>query len=240
MTLFDHVLTLALVLVFPAYVAWDVPRLARRIAADPLNARTKDYIHGIAIQWGLTLALIAAWWWTDRRVRDIGLGLPHTASAWWWSLLITGAGVAFFAQQGRSVRRSPEAQAKVRKQIESQPGVRTVLPSTRREARLFGAVAVTAGICEEILYRGYLLWYLQSLVPRGTAIVAAVVVFGVGHAYQGVRGIIGTGVAGAIAMAVYLLTESLLAPIVLHAALDLVNGLMAYRAFREEAASFER
>jgi membrane protease YdiL (CAAX protease family) len=38
-------------------------------------------------------------------------------------------------------------------------------------------------------------------------------------------------------MAVYLLTGSLLVPIVLHATLDLVNGFMFYRAFREEGTA---
>jgi uncharacterized protein len=241
MTLFDHLLTLVLVLLFPAYVALDVPRLARRIAADPLNARTKDYIWGMASQWGLTLALIGAWWWAGRPLREIGLRLPDTASAWSWSVLIAVGGIAFFGQQGLSVLRSPDAQAKVRKHVESQPGVRTLLPSTPREARVFIAVAITAGICEEVLYRGYLLWYFQSLVPRGLAIVAATVAFAVAHAYQGVRGIAATGAAGAVAMAVYLLTGSLLAPIVLHAALDLVNGFTIYRArFGSRAPALER
>jgi hypothetical protein len=38
-------------------------------------------------------------------------------------------------------------------------------------------------------------------------------------------------------MAVYVLTGSLLAPIVLHATLDLVNGFLAYRAFGEEGTA---
>jgi membrane protease YdiL (CAAX protease family) len=38
--------------------------------------------------------------------------------------------------------------------------------------------------------------------------------------------------AGAFAMSAYLLTGSLVAPILLHAALDLVNGFTLYRASR--------
>ena len=234
MTPFDHLLALVLVLVFPVWTAWDAPRLARRIEADPLNARTKAYLWGMASQWGTTLALIGAWWWTGRAAHEIGLRLPDTASAWWWSLLTVVGGIALVGQQAFSVLRSSDEQAKVRKHFESQPGVRTILPSTPREARLFVAIGITAGICEEVLYRGYLLWYLQSLLPRGVAIAAAVVAFGVGHAYQGVRNIFATGAAGAIAMAVYLLTDSLLAPIVLHATLDIVNGFTLYRTLREE------
>lgn len=72
-------------------------------------------------------------------------------------------------------------------------------------------------------------------MSRRPAIAAAtaVLIFGVGHAYQGVRGIVSTALAGAIGMAVYLLTGSLLAPMLLHAALDLVNGLTFYRVLRD-------
>ena len=238
--LFDHVLAIVLVLVFPAWVAWNVPHFARRIEADPLNARTKEYMWGIANQWGLTLVLLGAWWWTGRPVRDIGLRLPDSVSAWSWSLLIAVGGTAFLVQQALAALRSSDAKAKVREYIESQLGLRTLLPATPREARVFIAVAITAGICEEVLYRGYLLWYLQSLVPRAAAIAAAIIVFGVGHAYQGVKGIFSTGVAGAIAMAVYLLTGSLLAPIVLHVAIDIINGLTIYTArFGATATLFE-
>jgi membrane protease YdiL (CAAX protease family) len=57
------------------------------------------------------------------------------------------------------------------------------------------------------------------------------------HAYQGVRGVFSTGMAGAVFMAAYLLTGSLLAPIVLHAIVDLVNGFMLYRVLRQSAAA---
>lgn len=234
MTAFDHALTLALAVILPAYAAWDVPRLAQRVAADPVNARTRDYIWSIAIQWGLTLALIAAWWWAARPIGHLGLRLPDSPGAWWWTLAIGGVGLAFFAQQAYTVASSQEAQARVRKQLEAQPGVRIILPTTPREARAFCGVAITAGICEEVLYRGYLLWYLLSLWPGRLAIAAAAatLIFGVGHAYQGARGIVHTAIVGGIAMAVYLLTGSLLAPMLLHATLDLVNGLIAYRLLR--------
>jgi uncharacterized protein len=237
MTALDHLLAVLLLLVFPALSAWDVPRLARRIAADPLHARTNAYFWNMALLWGVTTALIAAWWWAGRPVRDLGVQLPDSAASWWWTLLISGALTGVIVQQGYSVAASPDAQAKVRETLASRPALRTVLPSTPSEARVFSAAAITAGICEEVLYRGYLLWYFQSLVPGGVAIAAAILAFGAAHAYQGIQGILTTGIAGAISMAVYLLTGSLLAPIVLHATLDLVNGFTIYRASRGTAAT---
>ena len=80
---------------------------------------------------------------------------------------------------------------------------------------------------------------LQSLGLGRGAVVLAIVAFGLAHAYQGIRGIVLTGVTGAVAMGLYLLTGSLVAPIVVHATVDLANGLMAYRVLQrtETAAS---
>jgi membrane protease YdiL (CAAX protease family) len=229
MTWLDHLFVASLLIGLPAYAAWHVPRLTRHIEADPAYARTKDYLLTVALQWALTLALLAWWVLAARPFADLGLVAPAGRS---WVTFVTAAIVAFFASQVRSVARSPEAQAKVRAQLDSQPSVRVILPTTPAEMRAFSALAVTAGVCEEILYRGYLLYYLRQVLPGAAAVAAAIAAFGLAHAYQGRRGIVLTGLAGATAMAFYLLTGSLGASIVLHATVDLANGFMAYRTLK--------
>ena len=242
MTLLDHLFALILLVGVAVWSAWNstasnIARLARRIAADP-NARTNEYLWTIAMEWGLTLALLAWWQWAARPLPALGVGLPEGTGAWLTLLVCTG-GIGFYSQQARTVAASPDAQASLRKQLESQPNVRMILPATVREARVFTGVAITAGICEEVLYRGYLLWYLQSLGLGRGAVVVAILAFGLAHAYQGIRGSVASGVMGAVFMGLYLLTGSLVAPIVLHATVDLANFLMAYRLFQrtETAAS---
>jgi uncharacterized protein len=105
---------------------------------------------------------------------------------------------------------------------------------TAKELKLFLVVSVTAGICEEVLMRGSMLWYFSMWLPWWTAIAAVIAVFGIGHAYQGLRGVLLTAAAGAIALAVYLWTGSLAGPIVIHAVIDLANGFMAWRARQPE------
>ena len=229
MTLLDHLFALILLVGLAMWGAWNsrarnIARLARRIAADP-NARANKDLWTIAMEWGLTLALLAGWHWVARPLPALGVVLPVGAGAW-WTLLVCTAGIAFYAQQTRTVAASPDAQASLRKELESQPNVRMILPATVREARVFAGLSITAGICEEVLHRGYLLWYLQSLGLGRGAVVVAIVAFGITHAFQGIRGIVGTGLMGAVFMGVYLLTGSLVAPIVLHATVDLANGLM--------------
>jgi membrane protease YdiL (CAAX protease family) len=239
MTLFDHLFALILLVGLPVWSAWNarnVARLARRIAVNP-NARMNEYLWTIAMEWGLTLALLAWWQWAARPFAALGVLLPEGTGGW-WTVLVCVAGISFYAQQARTVAASPDAQASLRKELESQPNVRMILPRTVREARVFTGVAITAGICEEVLYRGYLLWYLQSCGLGRGAVVVAIVAFGLAHAYQGIRGSVASGVMGAVFMGLYLLTGSLVAPIVLHATVDLANVLMAYRFFqRTETAA---
>jgi membrane protease YdiL (CAAX protease family) len=235
MSLLDHVFALILLVGLAMWgarnsTARHIARLARRIAADP-NARTNEYLWTIAMEWGLTLALLTGWLWAARPLPALGVVLPEGTGAW-WTVLVCVAGIFFFVQQARTVAASPDAQASLRKELASQPDVRMILPATGREARVFAGLSITAGICEEVLYRGYLLWYLQSLGLGRGAVVVAIVAFGITHSFQGIRGIIGTGVMGAVFMGVYLLTNSLVAPIVLHATVDLANGVMAYRFFQ--------
>jgi membrane protease YdiL (CAAX protease family) len=235
MTWFDHLFALTLLLGLPAYAAWHVSRLARRVEADAADARVRDYILTIVLQWSLTLTLVGWWVYAGRPFVDIGLATPK-GSGRLWTIVLTAAAVTFFASQARAVAQSAVAQGKIRAQLDSQPGVRVILPTTPREMRTFGALAVTAGICEEILYRGYLLYYLRAWLPGAAAVAAAVAVFGVAHVYQGRRGILLTGIAGAAAMGLYLLTGSLAAPIFLHITIDVANGFMAYRVLTSPVA----
>jgi membrane protease YdiL (CAAX protease family) len=98
------------------------------------------------------------------------------------------------------------------------------LPATHEERTWFAAAAITAGICEEILYRGFLIRYLSDgpwHFGLALAVVASSVFFGLGHGYQGVSGIITTGVVGAVMAILFLATGGLWVPMVLHAFIDL-------------------
>jgi membrane protease YdiL (CAAX protease family) len=115
------------------------------------------------------------------------------------------------------------------------PGHATLalLPRSRSERHLFALVGVTAGVCEEWLYRGFFLAVVAAVaggLPDGALVLVAAVAFGLAHAYQGRVGIITTGVLGGVMAAVYLQTGSLLLPVLLHAVIDLRFLLVPARA----------
>ena len=68
------------------------------------------------------------------------------------------------------------------------PSVRFLMPQTANEKCLWVLLALSAGICEEAIYRGYLQRQFSAIarnIPVGIFLSAAL--FGVSHAYQGPR-----------------------------------------------------
>jgi membrane protease YdiL (CAAX protease family) len=115
-----------------------------------------------------------------------------------------------------------------------------LLPRTPGERRLFTLVGLTAGICEEWLYRAFFLAVVAALAggpPEWVLVAVAAVAFGLAHAYQGVGGIVLTGVLGGVLAALYLSTGSLLLPVLLHAVIDLRFLLVPTRVLPAVAGS---
>lgn len=97
-----------------------------------------------------------------------------------------------------------------------------MLPSTPGQRWLAGGLAVSAGICEELVYRGLFiaLGLALGLSPLAAAALA-VAVFMLGHAYQGRSGLLLSLVAGIAFTGLYLRTGSLIAPVVVHILVDI-------------------
>lgn len=205
------------------------------------RGRLRFYRHSLAWLWlsALVVAVIAPWGapWTIR-LPAAGPGSPdlpwlrpagaavltiYTALALWpgvHSLLVTGARPRYLRAMAR---------------------LQFVLPVSPRERAWWAWASLTAGICEEWLYRGFVMQYLAgrwhdgpSLGPFG-AIVASSVVFGLGHLYQGKRGMLSTGIGGLFFGLLAWMTGSLALPMLLHVLMDL-QVLAMYWPSRDDPA----
>ena len=72
---------------------------------------------------------------------------------------------------------------------------------------------------------------MAYLGPNETAFPVAL--FGAAHLYQGAAGALGATLVGAVAAGLYLWCGSLVPSMLLHAAIDLSSGWMAYEVLRE-------
>ena len=107
------------------------------------------------------------------------------------------------------------------------PFLAKLFPKTRRERTFFAGLSFVAGTGEEIAYRGYAMSTLgaMSVGPWMAATVTSAA-FGLLHCYQGVRGVVGTAVAGFVFAASFILTGSIWPAIAAHIVVDLVAGLV--------------
>jgi membrane protease YdiL (CAAX protease family) len=112
------------------------------------------------------------------------------------------------------------------------PGAEKLAPRTRSELGWWVALSLSAGFCEEFIFRGYLIWAFQPVFALWGAAAFSVVLFALAHAYQGTKGILATGIVGGLFTLVVLICGSLWPAIVLHALVDIGQGLVACLALR--------
>lgn len=114
-----------------------------------------------------------------------------------------------------------------------------LLPKNQRERLWWVMLSLTAGICEECIFRSFVFRYLQGPPWRfgiATAIGVACAVFALGHLYQGLLPALGTGVLAALLFLFFLGTGNLLLPIAIHALTDMRILLLIPRSARPESS----
>jgi membrane protease YdiL (CAAX protease family) len=101
-----------------------------------------------------------------------------------------------------------------------------LLPATLVESLVWVAVSIAAGICEELVYRGYLqgqLWSLTRSLPAALALQS--VIFGFGHIYQGWKPALVTAIYGLVFGLVAAWRRSIVPGAIAHAVVDILGGL---------------
>jgi membrane protease YdiL (CAAX protease family) len=232
--LLDHALALLLLLAVPLWARWDYRKIRAGVAAGRGRARRDGYRRTVVTQW-LVAGALAAWWHGQGRPWALlGLGMGEGARG----IVALGLSLALvfvLVAQMVHVLRDPEHLVEVRRQL---AGLRDLLPHDAAEGRWFRVVSVTAGVCEELLYRGFLFAYLEGQVGPVGALVLSSLVFGLGHLYQGSLGMLKTAGVGAVLGGLYLLGGSLLGPVLIHAVMDATSGELGRRAIEDEERTF--
>jgi uncharacterized protein len=227
------------------YVAWFAivgplidysvfwPRFHRRLKVDPAGTRTRLWAWSIGSAWVFVAIGAAIWVSNDRSWTEFGFSIPD---GWrlWASLVLILLLVAYHVYAIAAVAGSSEARAGLRQQMFG--ALPAVMPHTRTELYWFSGVAITAGFCEEFLFRGYFIWVLSPWLGWWGAAALSLSIFAIGHIYQGWNGVLRTGIVGALYTLSVATFNSLWPAIALHALLDLAGGIMAWLALRDESA----
>lgn len=175
--------------------------------------RAAIYLSSAAALWILTGLAVAAALASGYTAQTLGLRRLDWPATLGWSCAILAGGMGLLVA-GRLLR-LPESAL-----------LRHLLPRSRLERLAFVGLSVSAGVGEELVFRGFAIpaiqtasasWLLALLLSSG--------VFGLLHAYQGAAGAVRAGILGLLLAIPFKLSGSLLPSMIGHTALDLLAGL---------------
>jgi len=248
---------LILEIVLVGYIVWDgmhavlrYRELKRGIANGEADARPRMYQEILVFEWLSTALAIGAVGFRWNMLTPRHLGLADGVLARWlpspdmlrgelsgmFAVLVVGIGVwVAWKLLRKDSGEAPAAAVSEGRALRGLPDFSALLPITVRERWMFLAVAISAGVCEELVFRGWLLSALHDqLGVNGVwLLVLAAAIFGLAHAYQGVVGVLLTGYLGAVFCVVYVATGSLLVPMILHVIIDARLALLPATSARK-------
>lgn len=233
----QHILVLILVIVTPLWDYYTIPRL--KASTNP-RKKIRFYAQIVTASWICAIVAVGTVGFRQLSIMRPGAGeiewlAPGSHGVMFLKGIVIGALIAIFVPAFLAIwlPKIRGAAAKAARKLSF------LFPSTAEERRWWWLVCITAGICEEIVYRGFLLHYLHVTpvhLSLTWALIVSSVIFGVGHLYQGIAPAASTVIAGFMLGAIFIITGSLLVPIMIHAVMDLRALLMVPEGFESATA----
>jgi membrane protease YdiL (CAAX protease family) len=227
----DHILALFFCVAIPLFGA----RQRKGFSGVPFSSEQKKQIY-IAGSFSLFLmgAAVGIVWLLFRRpISELGLTQPSNFSAWWWMPLvfaliyIADAFITLSSKKGMD-----EA-------IESFKKRTPFLPTKTKELPEYFLMCFSAGVFEEIAYRGFLVtycWYLFEGSNYQTMFAVAVpaFAFAIAHFYQGAKAVVKIFVLAIFFGYMFILSGSLLLVMILHILVDALGGLLTIKYMKDD------
>jgi uncharacterized protein len=213
----------------PAYSVYSGTRMARNPGTSLIPRYWQTVARGVVV----TVLVIGLWRLTARPFGALGLDVPVSPLGLYGLVavgivaLMMALQIVFFARLVKPTRIE---------KLRAQLPLMKILPRNSSELGVFLLVAIMAGIWEELLYRGFLIWFLTPYATLWGAVALSTAVFGLGHIYQGWQGVPRSGAIGLLFAIGFVATGSLWWLIAAHALIDLYGGFVAWSVMRTPPA----
>jgi membrane protease YdiL (CAAX protease family) len=234
-TLLDAAFTAALALALPVHLYFSHRGEKRRDAEGQGHSRMQRYRGALGLIASLGGATLLVWAVSGRSWAELGFSASDNL------YFLGGMGAvalacALLVAQSADVACNAKTRADIAKLLDGQAEVDKFVPRTAGEFRMWSLVSLAAGVFEEIVFRGFLIWALAHWVPVWAAAALSIAVFTLAHLYQESAGALARVVGMAVILTlVVVLSGSLYPAMLLHFAVDLSSGWATWHARRETA-----
>jgi membrane protease YdiL (CAAX protease family) len=196
------------------------------------HGRIPQYLVTMGWEWALVGYIVLGLRRRRTRLRDLVAGRWRNAAD-----VASDIGVAFAFWIGAAVVLAiigyAMGLADLKHAAEMRERIGFLVPRSRAELLVFLALSITAGFCEEIIFRGYFLCQFAAATRNwwmGVALQG--VLFGASHAYEGNKRMVLIAIYGMMFGALALARRSLRPGMIAHALHDASAGAAMYRLLR--------
>lgn len=225
MTISTHVLVLLIGLIYPTYFLLTYKKTNIRIKNEA-NYRLVDYKQTIFIFWLLTWMVIGNSFIDESLLLNfyptfntIGIVLAV--------LILIFIGLQIVASKVSTIEKAESVIEKLRNNY-------YYLPKTKHEFIWFNLLSLSAGVCEEIIFRLFLYSYLLENTNLAIAFILTNVIFALTHIGSGKQNIISAFVLGLLFTTIYYFTNNIWLSMILHSVIDIGTGALGYYAHEIE------
>ena len=216
----DHAFVLIVFLIYPVYSKLTFNGVLEDIRKRGERGRIAAYQEVILTWIVFAICVSGMWVLLDREWADLGIRVAGAVPLA-VGLAIAAAFIALFIIPLRNISRSPERFG----ELDSQMGdFGLFMPRSKTEESWFKGVSINAGLFEELIFRGYLVWYLEHFFGLWWTAVIAALWFGFAHMYQGLKQLPGILLVSVVAVSLFVHNRSLVVPVLFHIFLDALQG----------------
>lgn len=224
MSIWDHVVAGVICILAPVLAF-----TTRKVSTEEIQLESEDKIHlyhsNALILVVFALVVVTAWRIPGRSLTALGFDWPV------WHPLVPLLLIAVFLFYSIDIFLQYGTKQKRAKTYERRHKAFAFIPTDRKELSHFILLALAAGIAEEIIFRGYLIHYMVYWTGNNVsgiilACIFSSVLFAFLHGYQGIVSIIKILFLTLLFCGIFILSESLLIVILIHAIIDMISGII--------------
>lgn len=228
----DHFLAFVFCIGIPLFTARQSLRSNSPVTLSSIQKKN-IYISGSFSLFIMAATVMSVWLIFRRPISEIGLTQPANTGSWWWIVFI------FIIIYSLDVAFTLSTKKRIDKSVEDWKKRTPFLPTKKNELPEYILLCFSAGVFEEIVYRGYLVtycWYLFDGVQYHTSlsVILPAFAFSVSHFYQGTKAVIKIFVLAVGFGYLFIYSGSLLIVMILHFLVNLIGGLLTMKYVKEE------